>query len=89
MQKTDVIHMRVSPEIKQTADTILRKLGMSTSDAINIFLSQVILRGGLPFEVCLPTPNETTLSAMHDAESGNNLHRFDSPAAMFKELDIE
>jgi len=88
MQKTDVIHMRISPEIKRGADSILGRLGMSTSDAINIFLSQVILRGGLPFEVRLPVPNEATLSAMHDAKNDNNLHKFDSPDAMFKELEI-
>ena len=88
MPKTDVIHMRVSPELKSEADSILAKLGMSTTDAINIFLSQVILRGGLPFEVRLPSPNEATRTAMNDAENDNNLRRFHSPDAMFKELDI-
>jgi len=88
MPKTDVIHMRVSPEIKGEAESILAKLGMSTTDAINIFLSQVILRRGLPFEVRLPSPNEATRKAMSDAENDNDLRRFDSPDAMFKELGL-
>jgi len=88
MSKTDVIHMRISPEIKGEADSILARLGLSTADAINIFLSQVILCRGLPFEVRLPSPNDATRAAMHDAENDNNLRRFDSPDTMFKELGI-
>ena len=88
MLKTDVINMRISPEIKGEVDSILARLGLSTTDAINIFLSQVILRGGLPFEVRLPSPNDTTRAAMRDAENDYNLRRFDSSDAMFKELGI-
>jgi DNA-damage-inducible protein J len=69
MNKTETIHMRVEPDIKLGADTILNRLGLSTADAINIFLNQIILCGGLPFEVKLPVPNETTLQAMREAEN--------------------
>ena len=88
MGKTATIHMRINPEIKTTADNILNRLGMSTTDAINIFLNQVILIGGLPFDVRLPKPNETTLQAMYDAENDINLHKFDNADDMFKELGI-
>ena len=69
MGKTDTIHMRAEPDIKAGADNILSRLGLSTAEAINIFLNQVILNGGLPFEVKLPIPNETTLKAMYEAEN--------------------
>jgi len=88
MSKTDTIHMRVNPDIKKGADSILSRLGISTTDAITIFLNQVILNGGLPFEVKLPVPNETTLQAMHDAVNGVNLHKFNNADDMFKELGI-
>ena len=88
MSKTDTIHMRVDPEIKEGADSVLNRLGVSITDAINIFLNQVILRGGFPFEVKLPVPNETTLQAMRDAENGENLHKFDNADDMFKELGV-
>ena len=89
MAKTEIIHMRIEPEIKAGAENILRRLGMSTADAISIFLNQVILRGGLPFEVKLNVPNEVTLQAMNEAENGINLRKFDTADEMFKALEIQ
>ena len=88
MAKTDTIHMRIAPDIKSEADAILGRLGISTSDAINIFLNQVILRGGLPFDVRIPTLNETTKQALHEAENDINLRKFGTADDMFKELGI-
>ena len=73
MSKTDTIHMRVEPEIKVRADNILNRLGLSTTDAINIFLNQVILSGGLPFEVKLPVSNKTAFLARYEMESDQKL----------------
>jgi DNA-damage-inducible protein J len=88
MGKTDTIHMRIEPEIKAGADMILSRLGLSTAEAVNVFLYQVILNGGLPFDVKIPVPNETTLRAMHEAENNIGLRKFNSAEDMFKELDI-
>jgi addiction module RelB/DinJ family antitoxin len=54
--KTSVIQTRIDPALREKTDTILTKLGLSTSDAIRMFLEQVILHRGLPFEVKLPLP---------------------------------
>ena len=51
MSKTTSIVARVEPEIKEQAEMVLGKLGIPMSNAINIFLRQVILQNGLPFEV--------------------------------------
>jgi DNA-damage-inducible protein J len=51
MSKTTSIFARVEPEIKEQAEMVLNKLGIPMSNAINIFLRQVILQNGLPFEV--------------------------------------
>ena len=88
MGKSDTIHMRIEPDIKAGADSILSRLGLSTAEAINIFLNQVILQGGLPFSVKLPNPNETTLQAMYEAENDIGLRKFNCAEDMFKELDI-
>ncbi|MDR0220824.1 MAG: type II toxin-antitoxin system RelB/DinJ family antitoxin [Lachnospiraceae bacterium] len=88
MNKTETIHMRVEPNIKLGADTILNRLGLSTAEAINIFLNQIILCGGLPFDVRLPVPNETTLQAMHEAENDISLRKFTDADSMFRELGI-
>ena len=52
--KISVIQTRVDPALREKTDTILTKLGLSTSDAIRIFLEQIILHRGLPFKVKLP-----------------------------------
>ena len=70
MAKTETIHMRISPAVKSEADSILSRLGISTADAINIFLNQVILRGGLPFEVRLPSARAETLAIIERIENG-------------------
>jgi len=67
-KKTSTIHLRIEPEIKADIDKLLGRLGISTTDAINIFLNQVILTGGLPFPVKMPRPNKETLAALREAE---------------------
>ncbi len=54
MSKTANLYARIEPEIKEQAETILTALGIPASNAINIFYKQIILHGGLPFDVRLP-----------------------------------
>jgi DNA-damage-inducible protein J len=59
------------------------------STALNTFLQQTVQHGGIPFELKLNNPNEGTLTAMHDADSGENLSRmFDSVEELFEDLDV-
>ena len=51
MAKTTSIFARVEPEIKEQAEMVLHKLGIPMSSAINIFLRQVVMQNGLPFDV--------------------------------------
>jgi len=82
--KTAMITTRVDPDLKADAEKVLRKLGISTTEAINLFLSQVRLRRGLPFDVKIP--NKTTLKAMKDAEEGRNLSSYDSLDKFFEKI---
>ena len=54
MAKTETLHIRVNETVKKNAEKTLETLGISISEAINMFLCQVQLKGGLPFEVTLP-----------------------------------
>lgn len=54
MPKTANLYVRIEPEIKEQAETILTALGIPASNAINMFYKQIILQGGLPFDVKLP-----------------------------------
>jgi len=47
---------------------IFQQLGITMSDAINMFLHQSILHGGLPFEVKIPKYNAETMAALADME---------------------
>lgn len=93
MAKTDTLHIRVEPEVKKNAENTLNQLGLSTSEAINIFLHQVILTGGLPFDVILPQYNTETEVAMQEARdiaSGKvSTKGYASAKELFEELDAE
>ncbi len=56
MAKTETLHIRVNETVKDNAEETLGMLGISISEAVNMFLCQVNLTGGLPFEVKLPAP---------------------------------
>lgn len=67
MAKTETLHIRVESGVKADVEATLKTLGLSTTEAINIFLHQVILAGGLPFEVKNPQYNAETIAAMQEA----------------------
>ncbi len=56
--------------LKEQAKEIYKHYGLSLSEAVNIFLAQSVFSRGLPFEVKIP--NDMTLQAMKDVESGEN-----------------
>lgn len=76
MAKTAMVIARVEPALKKDSEKVLKKLGMSITEAVNLFLSQVRMRKGLPFDVRIP--NKTTLKAMKDADEGENLKTYTS-----------
>ena len=85
MAKTATIQTRVDPVVKNNAQLILKKLNISMSEAISMYLSQITLHNGIPFEIKIP--NEVTAKTLKDAEIGKNVHKVDSVDELFKELD--
>ncbi len=69
--KSGFVHSRIDGDIKEQASIILEKIGLNVSDAIRIFLHQVIMRKGMPFPVCIP--NAETIAAMESANKGEDL----------------
>jgi len=55
------------------------------SEAISMYLSQIVLHNGIPFEIKIP--NEVTAKTLQDSEAGKNVHKVDSVDDLFKELD--
>lgn len=58
MAKTETVHTRVTKEIKEQADKIYAKIGLTTSQAISLFLTATINNNGLPFELKVPEEDE-------------------------------
>ena len=56
--KNELIHIRIEPTVKEKSEEIFKKLGINMSYAISLFLNQVILKNGFPFEVELPHFNQ-------------------------------
>jgi DNA-damage-inducible protein J len=76
IMKSAAVHSRIEPEIKQKAESILYRLGVSPTEAIRMFYTQIALRNGLPFPVEIP--NEETEEALRDSRAGRNLECFES-----------
>lgn len=78
------IRSRIDPSLKENATRILAACGLNVSDAVRLFLHQVVAQNGLPFAV--KAPNAATRAAMEEAESGA-LPRFASMQELFDDLD--
>jgi len=74
VSKTATIQTRIEPELKERSKALFASLGLSTSDAITIFLHQAILRNGLPFDVKIP--NAETLASFEEAKNPDGLKSY-------------
>lgn len=77
------LNIRTDADIKASAERIFEQLGLNMSTAVNIFLRQAIRQGGLPFEVKLDIPNETTAAAINE---GRDIIK-DGSAHGYKNMD--
>ena len=59
--------IRIDRDIKEQAGVLFSGLGLDISGAVNMFLHQCVLRGGIPFSVEMPHYKQSTLAAMEDA----------------------
>jgi len=64
---TSPTQIRIDNNVKTEANELFSALGIDMSSAVNIFLRQCILHGGLPFKVEIPKYNAETLAAMEEA----------------------
>jgi len=85
MPRTATIQARIDPEVKKDAQAIFNKLNISMSEAISLYLTQVALQKGIPFEIKIP--NELTIETLKKSDSGKELHSVNSVDDLFQELD--
>lgn len=84
MARTETIRARVEPALKSEAEAILKKIGLSSSEAMRLFLYQVVQQRGLPFEVKIP--NAETIAAIEELETGKGI-RVNSVEELFYDAD--
>ena len=82
MGKTAMTHARLTPEVKEKAEAILKELGISISTAYEMFYRQIIAHNGLPFDVQMP--NAETVQAMREARNGEG-KAYESVETLFED----
>lgn len=82
MSKTSIIHARIEPSTKSSAESVLSRLGITPTEAIRIFYTQISLYHGLPFPLAIP--NKLTRKTLSESRRGKNVQRFDSVESLFK-----
>ena len=74
MEKTATLNLRVNPTVKQRAEDVLSRLGIPMSTAIDMYLNQISLTGGIPFSISLPkAPQSLNMDVMSAEEIHNKL----------------
>ena len=72
MGKTATLNLRVNPEVKESAESVLAQLGIPMATAIDMYLKQIALVGGIPFSVVLPKTASTVNTEIMSVE---DIHR--------------
>ena len=72
MGKTATLNIRVNPDVKENAESVLAQLGIPMATAIDMYLKQISLVGGIPFSIVLP---KAANSVNADMMSATQIHQ--------------
>ena len=92
--RTAQLAIRLDPYKKSQIEYTFKELGMTVSEAVNIYFEQCLLEWGIPFRVGYPKPNETTLAVMREtaereAKGIRPEKTYSSVEELFKDLDAD
>ncbi len=85
------LNIRTEKDVKEQAEVIFSELGLNMTTAINMFLRTAIREHGIPFELKLDVPNETTIAAIKEGKklmADSTTPRFSNLADLKDALDI-
>lgn len=85
MAKTVMVHARITQELKNEVEGILKDLGITATEAIRVYFTQIKLKKGLPFPVEMP--NETTIKTFEKTDRGEELNSYGSVEDFFRKMD--
>ena len=89
MQRTSNVFARVEPEIKEQAEQVLKRLGIPMSNAIGLFLRQIIMQRGIPFDMKLPMRKPAAMGAMNATELNAELEKGYADVAAGRLYDLD
>lgn len=84
--------IRIDEDLKKDTTAIFAALGLDMSTAVNMFLRQVHLLKGLPFDVKIPEFKEDVVEAMREAEQitkDSSVKKYKDFSEFLSELDAE
>ena len=87
MKKNVTASIRIDSETKKAATSLLNDLGLDLSSAVNIFLKQVVMQGGLPFQIKYPQYKPEVEEAKKLSKNPNTL-KYSSFADALEDMDI-
>ena len=84
--KTATLNVRLEPALKAQVHEILAEIGISTSEAIQLFFKRIVKKKGIPFTVDIP--NKTTRKTIEDSRHGINVTEHKNVDELFKSLGV-
>jgi addiction module RelB/DinJ family antitoxin len=92
MARTANVFARVEPEIKEQAESVLDQLGIPMSNAVGMFLRQIVIQRGIPFEMKLPANRPLSMGELtteqFDAELLKGMNEIEN-GQVFSADDVE
>jgi DNA-damage-inducible protein J len=89
--KNTTLQIRISPDLKESVEDVLDSLGISTSQAVNMFFTQIALRREIPFKLGLPKYNAETIRAIEEINSmiaDKSTEKYSTVEELFTDLGI-
>ena len=62
------LNIRTDKYVKEQAEQLFAELGLNMTTAVNLFLRTAIRKHGIPFDLILDEPNETTVAAIEEGK---------------------
>lgn len=91
--ESTTMSFRIDKGLKKEADQLFKRLGLNTSVAINMFLTQSVREQSIPFAVTSEVPNRKLKKALKEVEKYEqgkiNLKSYENFSEALKDLDIE
>ena len=73
--RTSNVFARVEPDIKEQAEQVLVQLGIPMSNAIGMFLRQIIIHRGIPFDMRLPEHQPVAMGTLTSSQLNEELEK--------------